>query len=57
VLLNEERRFQDLLVRGRAVLSRRRGHGPLTEEDFRYLHETHGLPREFVVEMLVTNEF
>ena len=53
VLLTEECRFQDLLIRGRAVLSRRRGHGPLTEEDFRYLHETHGLPREFVVEMLL----
>ena len=48
-----EPRFRDLLVRGRAVLSRRRGHDPLTEEDFRYLHETHGLPREFVVEILL----
>jgi alanyl-tRNA synthetase len=53
VLLTEERRFRDLLVRGRAVLSRRRDSGPLTEEDFRYLHETHGLPREFVIEMLL----
>ncbi|HEX3390361.1 MAG TPA: alanine--tRNA ligase-related protein [Streptosporangiaceae bacterium] len=52
VLLDEERRFRDLLSRGRQVLSRRRGSGPLTEEEFRYLHETHGLPREFVRAML-----
>ncbi|HUY47409.1 MAG TPA: hypothetical protein VMV92_17040 [Streptosporangiaceae bacterium] len=26
--------------------------GPLTEEDFRYLHETHGLPRELVTGLL-----
>jgi alanyl-tRNA synthetase len=52
VLLEEERRFRDLLSRGRQVLSRRRGSGPLTEDEFRYLHETHGLPREFVPAML-----
>ena len=51
VLLDEERRFRDLLGRGRKVLSRR-GNGPLTEEELRYLHETHGLPREFVPAML-----
>jgi alanyl-tRNA synthetase len=51
VLLDEERRFCDLLSRGRKVLSRR-GSGPLTEEELRYLHETHGLPREFVPAML-----
>jgi alanyl-tRNA synthetase len=51
VLLDEERRFRDLLGRGRKVLSRR-GSGPLTEEELRYLHETHGLPREFVSAML-----
>ncbi|HEX9358772.1 MAG TPA: alanine--tRNA ligase-related protein [Streptosporangiaceae bacterium] len=52
VLLDEERRFRDLLDRGRRVLSRRRDTGPLTEEELRYLHETHGLPREFVPAML-----
>jgi alanyl-tRNA synthetase len=52
VLFDEERRFRDLLDRGRKVLSRRRGSGPLTEEELRYLHETHGLPREFVPAML-----
>ena len=51
VLLGEECRFRDLLDRGRRVLSRRDG-GPLTEEELRYLHETHGLPREFVPAML-----
>ncbi len=51
VLLDEERRFRDLLSRGRKVLSRR-GSGPLTEKELRYLHETHGLPREFVPAML-----
>jgi len=52
VLLDEQRRFGDLLERGRGVLRSRRGGGPLTEEDYRYLHETHGLPREFVTELL-----
>ena len=52
VLLDEQRRFGDLLERGRTVLRDWPGRGPLTEEDYRYLHETHGLPREFVPELL-----
>ena len=52
VLLGEQQRFGDLLSRGREVLRRRRDTGPLTEEEFRYLHETHGLPQEFVTAML-----
>jgi alanyl-tRNA synthetase len=52
VLLDEEGRFRDLLNRGRRLLSRRRGSGPLTEEELRYLHQTHGLPPEFVPAML-----
>ncbi len=52
VLLGEQQRFGDLLSRGREVLRRRRDSGPLTEEEFRYLHETHGLPQEFVTAML-----
>jgi alanyl-tRNA synthetase len=52
VLHEEERRFRDLLHRGRRLLSRRRGNGPLTEEELRYLHQTHGLPAEFVPAML-----
>ncbi len=51
VLLDEQRRFGDLLIRGRSVLSRRSG-GPPTEDEFQYLHETHGLPREIVVGLL-----
>ncbi|MFJ4988236.1 alanine--tRNA ligase-related protein [Streptomyces sp. NPDC088732] len=49
VLLDEERRFGRLLERGRQVLARPRFRGPLGEEDFRYLHDTHGLPRDLVL--------
>lgn len=49
VLLDEEQRFRKLLQRGRQVLARPRFQGPLDEEDFHYLHDTHGLPRELVV--------
>ncbi|MEW2492893.1 alanine--tRNA ligase-related protein [Streptomyces nodosus] len=51
VLLDEERRFGRLLERGRLVLSRPRFRGPLSEEDFHYLHDTHGLPRDLVVSL------
>jgi alanyl-tRNA synthetase len=52
VLIDEQRRFGELLIRGRSVLSRRNPGGPPTEEEFRYLHETHGLPRELVTGLL-----
>ena len=52
VLLDEERRFSQLLERGRRVLSRPEFRGPLSEEDYHYLHDTHGLPREWVVGLL-----
>lgn len=48
VLLDEERRFAGMLERGRKVLSRPRFSGPLDAEDYRYLHDTHGLPRQLV---------
>ncbi|MGW4502705.1 alanine--tRNA ligase-related protein [Micromonospora sp. NPDC004336] len=48
VLSGEERRFRELLRRGRPVVSRRRSRGPLTDEDYRDLHDTHGLPRDLV---------
>jgi len=53
-LHDEERRFRSLLERGRDVVSRHRSRSgePLREHDFRYLHETHGLPRELVVGIL-----
>ncbi|WP_406207310.1 alanine--tRNA ligase-related protein [Kitasatospora sp. NBC_01560] len=49
VLLDEERRFDRLLEGGRRVLARPRFRGPLSEEDFGYLHDTHGLPRDLVL--------
>ncbi len=48
VLRGEERRFASLLERGRRVLGRGRFAGPLREEDYAYLHDTHGLPRDLV---------
>lgn len=48
VFSGEERRFRELLRRGRPVVSRRRSRGPLTEADYRDLHDTHGLPRDLV---------
>jgi alanyl-tRNA synthetase len=52
VLTGEERRFRDLLRRGRPVVHRRRSRGPLTDRDYRDLHDTHGLPRELVDDLL-----
>ena len=52
VLRGEERRFVDLLTRGRKVLARLGPGGPLTDADLRYLHQTHGLPPELVTELL-----
>jgi alanyl-tRNA synthetase len=53
ILLDEEVRFQKLLERGRLVISHERFRGPLVQEDFDYLHETHGLPRELVQILLL----
>ncbi|WP_412543554.1 alanine--tRNA ligase-related protein [Longispora sp. K20-0274] len=49
---DEERRFRDLLRRGRPLVRRQSSRGPLGEEDYRYLHDTHGLPRELVTGLL-----
>lgn len=54
VLRDEERRFTELLDRGRRVLSRPRFRGRLSERDYDYLHDTHGLPRDLVVGLLST---
>ncbi|RII09643.1 Alanine--tRNA ligase [Streptomyces sp. YIM 130001] len=51
LLIEEERRFGRLLERGRRVLARSRFQGPLQDEDFRYLHDTHGLPRDLVTSL------
>ncbi|MFF7069737.1 alanine--tRNA ligase-related protein [Streptomyces pseudovenezuelae] len=50
-LLEEERRFDRLLERGRRLLSGPRYRGPLGEEDYEYLHDTHGLPRDLVLSL------
>jgi alanyl-tRNA synthetase len=51
VLREEERKFTGMLERGRRVLARPRFAGPLGEEDYHYLHDTHGLPRELVLNL------
>jgi alanyl-tRNA synthetase len=48
VLLNEERTFVSTLNRGRERVRRIRSRGPLTDSDFQFLYETHGLPRDLV---------
>jgi alanyl-tRNA synthetase len=52
VLLAEEQKFAGLLRRGRSLLSRLYPSGELTEGDYQFLHETHGLPRDVVVELV-----
>jgi len=52
VLLSEEQRFAGLLSRGRKILSQFGSGRPLTEDDLRYLHQTHGLPPDLVTELL-----
>jgi alanyl-tRNA synthetase len=52
ILLNEEDRFKTLLERGRRVISRERSRGPLSDEQYGYLYETHGLPPDLVVGLL-----
>ncbi|CAL9335307.1 alanine--tRNA ligase-related protein [Streptomyces sp. enrichment culture] len=51
LLVEEERRFGRLLERGRQVLARPRFRGPLGEDDYHYLHDTHGLPRDLVTSL------
>ncbi|MFJ8134713.1 alanine--tRNA ligase-related protein [Streptomyces sp. NPDC096013] len=52
VVLEEERRFSQVLDRGRRVLSRPEFRGVLGDEAYRLLHDTYGLPRELVVGLL-----
>jgi alanyl-tRNA synthetase len=49
---DEEHRFRTLVGRGRPIVERLRSRGPLTDDDYRWLHDTHGLPRELVDELL-----
>jgi alanyl-tRNA synthetase len=51
VLLSEERKFTELLRRGQSLLSRLYPSGRLSEDDYEFLFQTHGLPREVVSEL------
>ncbi len=51
VLRTEERKFGELLTRGRSLLRRLYPAGELSEDDYAFLHDTHGLPRELVSEL------
>ena len=52
VLAAEERKFRELVSRGRALLGRLYPSGRLTEQDYEFLRDTHGLPRELVIDLL-----
>jgi alanyl-tRNA synthetase len=52
VLAEEERKFRDLVSRGRSLLGRLYPSGRLTEGDYEFLRDTHGLPRELITELL-----
>jgi len=52
VLLSEQVKFRQLLTRGLSLLRRLYPSGQLTEADYQYLHQTHGLPRELVGELV-----
>ena len=52
VLAAEERKFRELVSRGRTLLGRLYPSGRLIEEDYEFLRDTHGLPRELVTELL-----
>jgi alanyl-tRNA synthetase len=52
VLAAEERKFRELVNRGRSLLRRLYPSGQLTEEDFEFLRDTHGLPRELITDLL-----
>jgi alanyl-tRNA synthetase len=52
VLAAEERKFRELVSRGRTLLRRWYPSGQLTGLDYEFLRDTHGLPRELVTELL-----
>jgi alanyl-tRNA synthetase len=52
VLGSEERKFRELLRRGRSLLPRLYPTGQLTPDDYEYLRDTHGLPGELVTDLL-----
>jgi alanyl-tRNA synthetase len=52
VLVGEERKFRELVSRGRSLLRRLYPSGRLTEQDYEFLRDTHGLPRDLVTDWL-----
>ena len=44
-------KFAELLRRGRPLLARLYPSGRLSEDDYEFLFQTHGLPREVVTEL------
>jgi alanyl-tRNA synthetase len=52
-LLLEENRFRNLVERGRTLVQQRLRNGQLTESDLSFLRDTHGLPRDLVLGLLV----
>jgi alanyl-tRNA synthetase len=52
LLLSEERKFAELARRGRSLLPRLYPSGQLSEDDYEFLHDTHGLPRDLVTELV-----
>lgn len=52
VMTAEERRFATLLTRGRSLVRRLYQGRDLSEQDYAYLHDTHGLPRELVASLV-----
>jgi alanyl-tRNA synthetase len=52
IMLAEENRFRQLLTRGRSLLRRLFPSGELSEADYGYLYDTHGLPRDLVTDVL-----
>jgi len=52
IVAGEERKFAELLTRGRSLLGRLYPGGELSDDDYAYLHDTHGLPREIVASLV-----
>ena len=52
LLQSEEGKFRDLLERGRSLLPRLYPSGQLSDEDYEFLRDTHGLPRELVTDLV-----
>ena len=52
VLTAEERKFRVLVSRSRPLLRRLYPSGTLSEHDYEFLRDTHGLPRELVTALL-----